>query len=34
VLTRGRLITVPGTHMSAVARPDLGQAFLEFLRAP
>jgi pimeloyl-ACP methyl ester carboxylesterase len=34
VLSRGRLITVPGTHMSAVAKPDLGQAFLEFLRAP
>jgi pimeloyl-ACP methyl ester carboxylesterase len=34
LLPRGRLITVPGNHMSAVAKPDLGEAFLEFLSAP
>lgn len=28
-----RLITVPGNHMSAVAKPDLGRAFRDFLVA-
>jgi pimeloyl-ACP methyl ester carboxylesterase len=32
-LPRGELISVPGNHMSAVARPELGQAFLSFLTA-
>ena len=31
ILPQGRLITVPGNHMSAVAKPDLGQAMLEAL---
>ncbi len=34
VLPNGHLITVPGNHMSAVAKPDLGQAFRDFLCAP
>ena len=29
---RGELITIPGNHMSAVTKPDLGTAMLEFLR--
>jgi pimeloyl-ACP methyl ester carboxylesterase len=32
ILPHGRLITVPGNHMSAVAKPDLGQAMLEALQ--
>ncbi len=31
ILPHGQLITVPGNHMSAVARPDLGQAFANYL---
>ena len=31
ILPQGRLIAVPGNHMSAVAKPDLGQAMLEAL---
>ena len=31
ILPHGHLITVPGNHMSAVAKPDLGQAMLEAL---
>ena len=30
-LPQGKLITVPGTHMSAVTRPELGEAFVKFL---
>lgn len=30
-LPQGTLITVPGNHMSAVTRPELGQAILEYL---
>jgi pimeloyl-ACP methyl ester carboxylesterase len=30
-LPHGRLITVPGNHMSAVTRPELGQAIRDFL---
>jgi pimeloyl-ACP methyl ester carboxylesterase len=33
VLPHGTLITVPGNHMSAVAKPDLGLAFRDFLKA-
>ncbi len=33
VLTYGTLITVPGNHMSAVAKPDLGRAFSDYLTA-
>ncbi len=32
ILPQGRLIAIPGNHMSAVAKPDLGQAMLEALR--
>jgi pimeloyl-ACP methyl ester carboxylesterase len=32
ILPNGRLISVPGNHMSAVAKPDLGQAMLEALQ--
>ncbi len=32
ILPCGRLINVPGNHMSAVAKPDLGQAILEALQ--
>jgi pimeloyl-ACP methyl ester carboxylesterase len=32
ILPNGRLIRVPGNHMSAVAKPDLGQAILEALQ--
>lgn len=32
-LPQGRLITVPGNHMSAVTKPELGQAMAEFLTA-
>lgn len=31
-LPYGQLITVPGNHMSAVVKPDLGMALLEFLK--
>ncbi|MFN3619579.1 alpha/beta fold hydrolase [Sphingorhabdus sp.] len=31
LLQRGKLFTVPGNHMSAVIKPDLGQAFVEAL---
>lgn len=30
----GRYTTVPGSHMSAVARPELGAAILDFLGVP
>jgi pimeloyl-ACP methyl ester carboxylesterase len=30
-LPMGRLITVPGNHMSAVVKPELGQAIRDFL---
>ncbi|GAB3574047.1 alpha/beta fold hydrolase [Amycolatopsis endophytica] len=33
VLPRGRFVTVPGDHLSAVARPELGQAIGDFLTA-
>ena len=33
-LPRGRYRAVPGNHMSAVARPELGIAIAEFLVAP
>ena len=32
LLPRGDLITIPGNHMSAVTKPDLGQAMLAFLQ--
>ena len=32
LLPRGELITIPGNHMSAVTKPDLGQAMLAFLQ--
>jgi pimeloyl-ACP methyl ester carboxylesterase len=32
ILPQGRLISVPGNHMSAVAKPDLGQAMLDVLQ--
>jgi pimeloyl-ACP methyl ester carboxylesterase len=32
VLTNGTLIPVPGNHMSAVAKPELGQAMLDYLQ--
>jgi pimeloyl-ACP methyl ester carboxylesterase len=32
ILPNGRLKSVPGNHMSAVAKPDLGQAMLEALQ--
>ena len=31
LLQRGKLFTVPGNHMSAVIKPELGQAFVEAL---
>jgi pimeloyl-ACP methyl ester carboxylesterase len=34
LLVRGKLITVAGNHMSAVAKPDLGQAFVKALTGP
>jgi pimeloyl-ACP methyl ester carboxylesterase len=34
VLPHGRLIMVPGNHMSAVTRPELGQSICDFLRSP
>lgn len=30
-LQRGKLFTVPGNHMSAVIKPELGKAFVEAL---
>ena len=30
-LAHGRYIEVPGTHMSCIARPELGQAMADFL---
>jgi pimeloyl-ACP methyl ester carboxylesterase len=33
VLAKGTLITVPGNHMSAVAKPQLGEAFRDVLTA-
>ncbi len=32
-LPQAKLITVPGNHMSAVAKPDLGNAIRDFLKA-
>ncbi|MEZ5656062.1 MAG: alpha/beta hydrolase [Sphingobium sp.] len=32
-LAQGRYIEVPGTHMSCIARPELGQAITDFLKA-
>lgn len=32
-LPHGRFISVPGNHMSAVAKPELGQAIADFLAA-
>jgi hypothetical protein len=31
-LPRGKLITIPGNHMSAVVKPELGIAIRDFLR--
>ena len=33
-LRRGKLFTVPGNHMSAVVKPELGQAMVEALTGP
>lgn len=33
-LPRGRYRAIPGTHMSAVTRPELGRAIADFLRRP
>ncbi len=33
VLPYGRLVEVPGNHMSAVTKPELGQAIADFLSA-
>jgi pimeloyl-ACP methyl ester carboxylesterase len=33
LVPNGQLITIPGNHMSAVAKPDLGCAFRDFLVA-
>ena len=33
-LARGKLLTVPGNHMSAVVKPDLGQAIAAALEGP
>ena len=32
LLPQGRLIAVPGNHMSAVIKPELGQAFRDYLQ--
>jgi pimeloyl-ACP methyl ester carboxylesterase len=32
VIPTAQLVIVPGNHMSAVAKPELGQAFVDFLR--
>jgi pimeloyl-ACP methyl ester carboxylesterase len=34
VLPQGKLFTVPGNHMSAVVKPELGQAMVEALTGP
>ena len=34
VLKHGKLFTVPGNHMSAVVKPELGQAMVEVLTGP
>jgi pimeloyl-ACP methyl ester carboxylesterase len=34
ILPHGKLYTVPGNHMSAVVKPDLGQAFVAALTGP
>lgn len=31
-LPHGQLVTIPGNHMSAVTKPEFGQAILEFLQ--
>jgi hypothetical protein len=33
VLPDARLATIPGTHMSSVTRPELGEAIAAFLAA-
>lgn len=33
-LVQGRLVTIPGTHMSSVTMPELGEAMAAFLRDP
>lgn len=33
LLPHGRLVEIPGNHMSAVTRPELGQAIADFLAA-
>ncbi|MDQ4419554.1 alpha/beta fold hydrolase [Sphingobium sp. DEHP117] len=33
-LAQGRYIEVPGTHMSCIARPELGQAIRDYLLGP
>lgn len=33
-LAQGRYIEVPGTHMSCIARPELGQAMRDYLLGP
>jgi hypothetical protein len=33
LLPQGRYVSVPGNHMSAVTKPELGQAMAEFLRS-
>jgi pimeloyl-ACP methyl ester carboxylesterase len=33
-LARGRYLEIPGNHMSAVARPELGAAIVDFLSGP
>jgi pimeloyl-ACP methyl ester carboxylesterase len=34
ILPRGKLFNVPGNHMSAVVKPELGQAMVEALTGP
>jgi pimeloyl-ACP methyl ester carboxylesterase len=33
ILPQGRYVEVPGNHMSAVTKPELGRAMAEFLAA-
>jgi pimeloyl-ACP methyl ester carboxylesterase len=33
LLPEGRYVEVPGNHMSAVTKPDLGRAIADFLSA-
>jgi pimeloyl-ACP methyl ester carboxylesterase len=33
LLLHGSYVGIPGNHMSAVTRPELGRAFLEFLQS-